>query len=112
MLVLYFLLLSLWHNPLYFLFVAPFVIYMADTKRMVDKIEEFRGTIYWRSRGSIKTGSHNYMRLAPRPEWLQAYSAHEIHYECKALTKRGEPCMNFAHEGSDFCGTHTAMMGD
>ncbi len=107
MLTLYFLALSLWHSPLYFLFVAPFVISMADTDTMVDKIEEFRGTIYWRSRGSPKTGSHKYVRVAPRPDWLKVYSAHEIYYECKALTKRGEPCMNMVTEGYEFCTTHT-----
>jgi hypothetical protein len=109
MLVSYFLLRSLWHSPLYFLFMAPCAIIFSDTKEMVNKLEEFGGTIYWRRNGSLKSGTARYVRIAPRPEWLNAYSSHEISFGCSAMTRAGYPCSNHADHGSELCRTHLAM---
>ena len=109
MLVVYFLLSSLWHDPCYFFFVSPFTIIFSGTKGMVNRLEEIDGTIVWRPPDSLKQGPGWYVRIAPRPEWLNAYSSHEIPFGCTALTKAGYPCKNFTDGPSDFCGTHWSM---
>lgn len=72
------LILAMWKNPFYGLFlilVAPLMAYTYPANQMLNEIEYYMGTLTWVHTGYCKgVRQGHYTRVAPRPQWLNDYA--------------------------------------